>query len=278
MSTIAVNRWLFRDFPVEQWAKAVSEIGYNGVELAASEVLGSSRGVLQSLRTHLDTYDLEVSAVNAVVSFVPYIHGSITDKILRRREEFLRQLESIIGKMSDLRCSRFLVSPGIQAGYQTRDEAWKTTVESLKRLGEYAASSDMQILLEAMPFRRPFCSSREIRQLVDETALPNIGAAMDTSHIRIAEEALKDAAETLGSQLRYLHLSNIRVEQGRPVLDEHRPLDDGIISASEYAALLSALKEWRNLIPLAVNVVTLGDPVACAQKCLQLIRNWASCS
>jgi len=270
MRSTAINRWLFTGVSIERLAGILSDIGFNSVELTAWEVLNKSHEDLESIWACLHAHEIEVSAINAVVSFVPYIHGSITDKISWRRKEFLRVLENIIEKMHIIDCHRLIVSPGRQAeNYQTRDEAWRTTVESLRHLGKYGSRYNVEILVEAMPFRGPFKYSRDIRGLVEEAGQPYVYASMDTGHVALAGEDLKVAAETLGKHLHYLHLSNVKIELGRPLLDEHRPLYDGTISIEEFAGLLSMLKD----APLAINVVTLNDPIICAKRCLQLIGN-----
>ena len=271
MTIISINRWLFTNFPIRQLTRTLSEIGFNAIELAARDILKGSCKSLESLRECLDMHGLEVSAINAVTSFVPYIHGSISSKIPWRREKFLRLLENIIKRMTILRCTHLIISPGRQAeNYQTLDEAWRTTVESLRRLGKYAMQYNVEILLEAMPFRTPFIYSRDILGFIKEVAQPNVHAAIDTGHVRLAGESLKTAIENLGDLLRYVHLSNVRIEPGRPLLDEHRPLYDGSISPDEYKTLLSEVGD----VPLAINVVSSEDPIICARKCLRLVREW----
>jgi len=269
MTIISINRWLFTNFPIRRLTRILSEIGFNAIELAARDILKGSCKSLESLRKCLDMYGLEVSAINAVTSFVPYIHGSISSKIPWRREKFLRLLENIIEKMTILGCTRLIISPGRQAeNYQTLDEAWRTTVKSLRHLGKYAMQYHVEILLEPMPFRTPFIYSRNILRFINEVAQLNVHAAIDTGHVRLAGESLKSAMKNLGDLLRYVHLSNVRIEPGRPLLDEHRPLYDGSISPDEYKTLLSEIGD----IPLAINIVTSEDPIICARKCLRLVR------
>ena len=271
MTIISINRWLFTNFPIRRLTRILSEIGFNAIELAARDILKESCKSLESLCKCLDMYGLEVSAINAVTSFVPYIHGSISSKIPWRREKFLRLLENIIERMTILGCTRLIISPGRQAeNYQTLDEAWRTTVKSLRHLGKYAMQYHVEILLEPMPFRTPFIYSRNILRFINEVAQLNVHAAIDTGHVRLAGESLKTAMKNLGDLLRYVHLSNVRIEPGRPLLDEHRPLYDGSISPDEYKTLLSEVGD----VPLAINVVSSEDPIICARKCLRLVREW----
>ena len=55
---------------------------------------------------------------------------------------------------------------------------------------------------------------------------------------------------------------------GRPLLDEHCPLYDGLIGSDEHKTFLSEVGD----IPLTINVVTSEDPIICARKCLRLVR------
>jgi inosose dehydratase len=269
MKTIAVNSWLFQGLSMEQVIKLASRIGYEAVEIPAGEVLKMSIEDLNTLKDLTNRYGLKVSAVNAVVSFVPYIHGDITTKVLRRRQEFIQQLKDIIGKTTVLDCRYLILSPGRQSEqYQTYDEAFTTTVESLKHLGEYASKSGVVILLEAMPFRY-FHHSKEIKRIIDAVDLPVVRASIDTGHVRLAGEKLEDSVTILKEQLRYLHLSNVRIDPWRPLLDEHRPLNDGSISREEYSNILSNMRN----VAIAVNVVTARDYVTCAEECLRMVKS-----
>ena len=273
MRIIAINSWLFRDLPVERTVEVAASIGYDAVEIPAVEVQRIGTENLNTLRKLTSRCGLKISAVNAVVSFVPYIHGDIATKVLRRRQEFLQQLKGIIDKTAMLDCRYLILAPGPRSEvYQTYDEAFMTNVESLKYLGEHASEAGVIILLEAMPFRYPFRTSKEIKRILDAVNMPSVRASLDTGHVRLAGEKLEDATDILKEQLKYIHLSNVRIEPGKPLLDEHRPLNDGIISRKEYLKLLSNIKN----VPIAINVVTTGDYIACAKECLQMVKSLLS--
>lgn len=215
-------------WPLEE----LSEMGYRGLELTPADVRGTS---VLNLATELD---LPVVCVNAIPSLIPYLTGSLNDAVAWRRRETIDGLSNILSRMDQEGIPFMVVAPGrVAQNYQTREEARQLLVSALR---EMASGRSSEILLESMPFR-PFDSSSEIRAILQDVGLPNVGAALDAGHAMLCGEDPEESVKALGADLSYIQIRDVVLRPGRPLLDHHLPLGSGSADIAKLKRLVSGL-------------------------------------
>jgi len=145
--------------------------------------------------------------------------------------------------------------------YQSVEEARALLVAGLKELGSLG---EVRVLLEAAPFRL-WSSSGEIAGIVDEVALPNVGAALDVAHALLAGEDPQDAAKALGERLRYVQVHDVGLRSGVPALDQHLPFGRGSLKKEEVVGAIGTL-------PYAVTVAAPEDALGAARGAMEWLR------
>jgi sugar phosphate isomerase/epimerase len=236
-------------WPLKQLAAA----GYRGLELTPACLDN-----LSHWQPAAKEAGLRVLCVNALDELRPYLTGSLSDAVERRRRDTLRRLLCTLAKMREQGIPFLVVAPSRLAEvYQSVDEARPLLVESLREL---AAAGDTTILLAAAPFRL-FASSAETAAIVDEVNRPNVAAALDVGHALLSDERPAAAANRLGKRLRYVQVHDADIRPGVMRLDRHLPLGDGSLEKEELRAAVGVR-------PFAVGITPAADPLGAARAAL----------
>jgi sugar phosphate isomerase/epimerase len=240
-------------WPLEELAAA----GYRGLE-----VTPACLEVDAAWRTSAEKSRLGILCVNALHNLRPYLTGSLADAVAWRRRATLDTLLRTLGRMRELHIPYLVVAPSRLAEvYQTQPEARALLIASLREL---AAAGDATILVQAGPARL-YRTSKEIAALVDEAGRPNIGAALDVGHALLAHENPAEAANALGSRLRYVTVHDADLRPGAPKLDRHLPLGSGSAKPEEVRSAVGHL-------PWSVGISALDDPIKTARSAMKWMR------
>jgi sugar phosphate isomerase/epimerase len=218
-----------RDWPLEELA----EMGYAGLEVRPDDL---GRGTWWETARELG---IGTMCVNALPILTPYLTGSLSDAVSWRRKRTLDRLSEVLSWMGDHDVPFLVVAPGRRAeNYQTEDQARDLLVSSL---AELASSTEAEVLLESAPFR-PFSTSPEILEIINEVDAPNVWAAMDVGHAMLSGEDPAESSRILGSKLRYLQIRDLEMRPGRAHLDRHLPLGRGSADISRIRRLAEGRK------------------------------------
>jgi sugar phosphate isomerase/epimerase len=238
----------------EGWPLAeLAAAGYRGLELTPACLDNVS-----AWQPAAERAGLRARCVNALPELRPYLTGSLSDAVERRRRETLERLARVLTQMRELGIPLLVVAPSRLAEvYQSADEARALLIESLRELAAVGATT---ILLAATPFRL-FASSAEIAAIVNEVDRPNVAAALDVGHALLGAERPADAAKTLGERLRYVQVHDADVRPGVARLDRHLPLGEGSLERDD-------AKHAVGELPFAVGITPAADPVAAARAAL----------
>jgi sugar phosphate isomerase/epimerase len=89
-------------------------------------------------------------------------------------------------------------------------EEWKWAVESIRKGGEYAGASGVNLTLECWNRYGTYLLNQleQAVRLWRETGLPNGGVMADTYHMNIEERSLPEAIRDSGELLNHVHLSD----------------------------------------------------------------------
>ena len=137
-------------------------------------------------------------------------------------------------------------------------EQWRTGVQNLRELGNYAADLNLQIALELEPFQLSLLNNIEnMVRFLDEVAHPAVKANIDVSHLYLSRTPAKHIARLQGKAI-HVHISDCDgsvhgdLPPGRGVVDfppylrQIKSLDiQGAISIElEYSPEPDKIVEW----------------------------------
>ena len=231
--------------------------GYRGLEVTPACLEDDT-----AWRTSAERVGLRVLCVNALPNLRPYLTGSLSDAVAWRRRSTLDTLLKTLGRMQELHIPYLVVAPSRLAEvHQTQPEARALLIAGLREL---AAAGDTTILLEAGPARL-YRSSEEIAVIVDEAGKPNIGAALDVGHALLGHENPAEAANALGSRLRYVTVHDTDLRPGAPKIDRHLPLGSGSAKPEEVRAAVGHR-------PWSVGITAPDDSIETAQAAMKWMR------
>ncbi len=238
------------DWPLNELAS----LGYRGLEVSPQAMAD-----LAAWKPAADRARLRILCVNALPELRPYLTGSLSDAVERRRRDTLRRLLATLERTRQEGIPFLVVAPSrLAENYQTPDEARALLVAGLREL---ASVGDTTILLEGAPFRM-FSSSEALAGIVDEVACPNVAAALNVGHALLNGSNPAEAAKALGPRLRYLQAHDADLRPGVPRLDRHLPLGTGMAQKEDVRSALGEL-------PFAVTVTAPADPLAAARDALE---------
>ena len=145
-----------------------------------------------------------------------------------------------------------------QGGAIPPAEQWRTGVENVRRLGDYASSLDLQIALELEPFRLSLLHDIDsMVRFIDEVNCPAVRANIDISHLVLAHVPASEMKRLAGKAI-HVHLSDCDgkvhgdlppgrgVVEFAPYLHEIKQLQmDGCLSIElEYSPDPDRIEEW----------------------------------
>lgn len=242
-----------RDWPLAELAA----LGYRGLEVTPSCI--ESAPVWQP---EAKEAGLRPICVNALPELRPYMTGSLSDDVAWRRRATVDRLLHALNWMADEEVSFLLVAPSRRGEiFQTEQRARQLLIESLREL---AAPGKATVLLEAAPFRL-FNNSEAICSIVDDVALPNVGAALDVGHAMLCGERPVEYARTLGPRLRYIQIRDVDVRPGLARLDQHLALGKGSLRRED-------VPDVDGRLPWTVSIAAPEDPLSAAKSALQWVR------
>ena len=111
-------------------------------------------------------------------------------------------------------------------------KVWSVLVESCRVTAGVAAQHGKTIIMEPR-VGETICSVDSMIRLIDDVAMPNFKANVDTGHFSAQRENVPLALEKLRGKF-----ANIHVSDNEPASTDHLPIGDGAIDWSEFFRLL----------------------------------------
>jgi D-psicose/D-tagatose/L-ribulose 3-epimerase len=203
-----INLYLWADdmhdglMPVLEMLK---QIGYDGVEVPIFD-LDQAKWKLWAQR--LDDLGLERTA-NTVIA--PQHNPISPDRAIRQAA--YQHMQAVVDCCatvgSSILCGPHQVALGVFTGRGATDDEWKRSVEHLRRVADYSASSGV-VLAEEVVNRFELYHVNTLDQgirLVDEVGHPNCRLHLDTFHAHIEEKNTADAIRRAGDRIAHVHIS-----------------------------------------------------------------------
>jgi protein FrlC len=217
---------------------------------------------LADTRRQLDQRGLTVHCVTPEQVMYPV---NIASPISWLREESVTLFRRAAEVCADLQAPLLFLTPGRGFENEPLHDAWQRSVDSLGEIASYAGALGVDCVLE--PLQRVESNlvndSRALRRMIDDVAVSNLGAALDTVAMAAAGETVSDYYANLGSLVRHVHLID-----GRPT--GHLAWGDGDLPLKDYlAAFEGAGYTGHFTFELFGDGTYARNPRAAVEQCLE---------
>lgn len=254
----------------EPWPRAVatiSELGYEGVEVAPYTLASDVRELCQSdrreIREEAESYGLKICGLHWLLVSPPGLHLAHPDP--RVRERTVAYLGELARLCSELGGSVMVLGSPRQRSTlpgQSRDEAWALLRESLRRASALAEDYNVVIALE--PLARSLTdivnSVKEALRMLEEVGSPALEINLDVYSMTDEGRPYADIIGDAGPYLAHFHANDTN------------GLAPGMGSAN-YREILLALKAVGYEGWLSVEILApADDPVSAAKAGLGHLR------
>lgn len=153
---------------------------------------------MRVLKQKLEAHGLEVVEINPENCAYPV---NLASKNPAARLRTFRYYENAIHTAGVIGCPYVLVFPGYANMDESVDDAWKISVDSMKRLGEIAKTEGVTITFEATTRDLTVVTDhREILRMIRETGCDNMAATIDMMCLSQTHESVQDVFDICGTE------------------------------------------------------------------------------
>lgn len=231
---LGANTWLSRA-PLEKIIKIVSNLGYDDVEIAGypGDFSAERRASVKKL---LRENDLDTVSVSVGVPFFRNpqklnLHASNREV----RETSIRYVHDCVDLAAELEGDLVYVC-SILKDTQNEPLALENFSDSLAACAQHAAAAGVRIALEPYP-RSQVATTEQAVELVSKLGLRNLGLILDTGHLLIGRESLKDSVELARRFLMHVHINN-----NDGFRDAHWPPQIGNLTIQDFKGFIRSLE------------------------------------
>ncbi len=242
---LAVNQATLMKTPMETFLEAVSEAGFEGVELRRDETFEYLKtNSIGDLKQLLDTFNLKCITFNAVELF------SLCPELEFHR--ILKYTERLMNIGNQIGCDTIITVPSfIEDPSISEEQIVSQTVERLKILAKMAEDYSFKLGFEPLGF--PNCSVRKVDfalKIIQSEGLPDMGLVIDTFHYFVGENPLNDLEKIPLDQLWLIHINDAIEKPFNEIQDSHRVLPcQGIFNLEMFIKKLNEIgySKWLSL-------------------------------
>lgn len=258
-SNLGASTACLANYSILEALKKLRHMGFLTAEIIAYPDARHSVGSIPGFALHRSTEKERQDVYDATRSFshisahLPFhdLHPFSTDADVR--EFSIGQLRKGIDTLAFMNGELAVIHPGWPGPGQTYKDIWKQMVSTFRHLGDYAGKQKIRIGLETM---QP-TSVREFSQLIFDIDHPQVGATIDTGHIRGSSDinlpnerkysnegserfnqVLSEVVDILGGKVFHYHLTDVRQSDWR----DHFTPGTGII---DFPRLFKKLKQKK---------------------------------
>ena len=216
---LAINQATLMKTPMNSLLEAISNAGFEGVELRRDETfLYLKTHSIENLNQLLIKNNLTCITFNAVELFS-----------LCSEEEFeniLKYTERLMGIGNLIGCDTIITVPSfLDDPFMSEQDIIRKTVERLKILADLAENYDFKLGFEPLGF--PNCSVRKLDmalKILDNENLPDMGLIIDTFHYFVGEHSLHDLDTIEIEKLWLIHINDAIEKPFKELQDSNRVL------------------------------------------------------
>ena len=245
----------------EENIKAVSEIGYQGVELLVRD---GSQVEAEYIKSVLDKYGLEAAAVGSSPIFTQ-------DKLTLANRDPEKRKQALERARAGIDFASFFKVPyciGKFRGDVDEETAGSTMADltgTLKAIAAYGAEKGVNVLLEPQsgPGINNLHTVREVLEKEREIGAGNMGILLDMFHMDVAEISMCAAVVQAGKKACFIHASDNR----------RLPVGAGRLSVSDMTETLKAIG-YNGYV--SVEVLQKPDSYTAAKISYETLNYWVN--
>ena len=200
------NAIVYHQEEISKGVARVARYGYDAIELVGEPTTHN----VDEINNLTDDAGIKVSSICSIW------FGDERDLInpdAANRQRALDYGKSVADFAAAVGAPTIIVGPspvGKTAALATDEEEWAWAVDSVRNLGEYAATMGVNITLEPWNRYETHFLNRLDRavELLDATGLKNGGVHGDVFHMNIEEETIGGAFTRAGSNVNHVHLAD----------------------------------------------------------------------
>jgi len=244
----------FTGWKIEAILEALSQIGFDGVELCLESVDMRPENFTQAKADDLKRF---MGGIGLEIASVSY-HGDV-EPVDQRRSNTIKALEVTKWLGADV-----LIINAERARDGEEKEQWRGLTDRLKDLTALAEDRGVNVAVEPEPLLVVGDIDDMIR-LMDDVNSPRLKVNLDIGHAYITDPSLPDTIKQLGDAIVHTHIEDIKDK-----VHNHLELGQGDI---DFAAMQAALKEIGYNGYYVVDLFRLGDdPSGVATRTLAALR------
>jgi sugar phosphate isomerase/epimerase len=211
----AICNELFKDWDLEETLRFVSEVGYQGIEIApftlADSVDEISSQRRQQIRQKIEKYGLEVVGLHWLLVSPSGLYINHPDKNIRDKTK--NYLLALIQFCRDLGGKIMVIgSPKQRKVLEGRsyEETWDTTREVFEECARVAQEKGVTLCIEPLPRRETnfITTAAEAIRLVKEIDHPNFRLILDVHAMSDEEKPLEEIISGAGAYLAHFHAND----------------------------------------------------------------------
>lgn len=234
------------------WAYELEDHGYTGWEIVQEGTQCLTSETITHVQEIRDTTNLELTL------HLPFSDMNLAGLNTGIRNEVLCQMKDFLKIASDF-VELAVIHPGYLSphGAQLPDLAWKTNIESLQSICDFAADCGITIAVENMPEVPKIFGKypQEMLQMVEEVNRDNVGLTLDIGHANTigkskGTEIMDDFLKMYKGRISHVHLHD---NMGKK--DEHLPLGKGNV---DWKRVMDSLSNYKGRFVTEVNCVDEG--------------------
>lgn len=232
---IGINTWLSDGMRLEEIIKRVSQLGFDGVEIAGyPEIFSPERRAW--LRKLLRENELEVVSVSAGVPFYRNpeklnLHAS-NREVRRTSVQYVRNCLDLASYLE----GELVYVCSVSKDSRRERTALENFSESLSACAQYAEAAALRVALEPFPDGQ-ISATEDAVNLVSKLGFRNLGLLLDTGHLLLERESLHGAVELAKRVLMHVHINNNDGSR-----DAHWPPQKGSLTSQDFAGFISSLR------------------------------------
>ena len=183
--------------------KHISRIGFDTVDIF-TEATGIAKEEVQLVARTTEQLGLPIISLPVVAVGLVDFNDPVRDFHVERCRKFIDLAEfwgakNILLVLGEYIWQREVIPPAAQ---------WQWGLETCRRLGDYAATKNIDIALELEPFRLSLLNSVDTMvRFVDECAHPRVRANIDISHLVLSDTSAAEVSRLQGKAI-HVHLSD----------------------------------------------------------------------
>jgi protein FrlC len=208
---IGIVSGVYLNYPIEETIRRVAGAGYDTIDIWSGRP-HLYRGDFspaddRRLRQLVDEQGLAISSFLPAFYRYPY-SLSIPSEIIR--QDSIQYMKECLDHAVQLGAPLLLVVPERTLYGQSVEDGWKRLADSISAVCDYARQYDIRLGLEPANYYVSDLvnTAADAMRMIDELGCEKLGIVLDTGHINLSSESIREAVSRSGERLLQFHVND----------------------------------------------------------------------